>query len=48
MKEFEMGMVCSMSDKYDKCMQNIGQETWVEKDSYETQVQLLGYFVYVS
>ena len=42
MKEFEMGLACSMSDKCDKCMQNIGRETWVENDSYETQVQLLG------
>jgi hypothetical protein len=35
-------MACSTNDKDDKCVQNIGQETWVEKDSYETQVQLLG------
>jgi hypothetical protein len=48
MKEFEMGMACIMSDRYDKCVQNIGQETWVEKDSYETQVQLLGYYVHGS
>jgi hypothetical protein len=48
MKEFEMGLACSMSDKYDKCMQNIGQETWVEKDSYETKVRLLGYCVHGS
>ena len=48
MKEFDMGMACSMSDNYDKCMQIIGQETWVEKDSYESQVQLLGCYVHGS
>jgi hypothetical protein len=42
MKEFEVGMACSTNDRYDKRIQNIGQETCVENESYETQMQLLG------
>ena len=42
MKEFEVGMACSTNDRYDEHVQNIDQETWVENDGYETQVQLLG------